>query len=82
MNNKKNDLIALKSGYYFDLFRADEVTMNVEEVGAVQLMGKQYPLYAGKEYVDAQAIDRLFGDSMGNLISEHRVIDEPDICDY
>lgn len=70
MDNK----IAVKSGYYFEIFSKDEMPSTlVKSNKKVKLNDIEYDLYEGASLEDEKRIDAVFGDTMGYYIDNYIV---------
>jgi hypothetical protein len=66
------DRVAVKSGYYFEIFSRDEIPATLEKYNKkVELNNVIYDLYHGTSLEDEKLIDNMFGDRMGYSIDEH-----------
>lgn len=66
--------VAVKSGYYFEIFNKDEIPSTLEKYNKkVKLNDIEYDLYCGTSLEDERKIDKMFGDRMGYSIDEHIV---------
>lgn len=66
--------VAVKSGYYFEIFNKDEIPSTLEKYNKkVKLNDIEYDLYYGTSLEDERKIDKMFGDRMGYSIDEHIV---------
>lgn len=69
--------VAVKSGYYFEIFAKSEIPSTLSNYGKkVELRGVIYDLYQGTSIEDEKLIDSMFGDRMGYSIDEH-IIKKP-----
>lgn len=74
MSSKKNEKVAVKSGYYFEIFLKSEIPNTLEKSNKiVSLNSKMYDLYRGTSLEDERKIDEMFGDRMGYDIDEHLI---------
>ena len=66
--------VAVKSGYYFEIFSKSEIPTTLEKSDKkVSLNNRVYDLYRGTSLEDERKIDEMFGDRMGYDIDEHIV---------
>lgn len=66
--------VAVKSGYYFEIFNRDEIPSTLEKHNKkVKLNDIEYDLYCGTSLEDERKIDKMFGDRMGYFIDEYIV---------
>lgn len=66
--------VAVKSGYYFEIFNKDEIPSTLEKNNKkVKLNDIEYDLYCGTSLEDERKIDKMFGDRMGYSINKHIV---------
>ena len=66
--------VAIKSGYYFEIFDKSEMPSTVIKSGKkVELDNKRYDLYKANTLEDERVIDKMFGDRMGYDIDDHTV---------
>lgn len=73
MNNK----VAVKSGYYFEIFNKEEIpTTLVKSKQKVKINNIQYDLYQGMSLDDERKIDDMFGDRMGYSIDDY-IVEKP-----
>lgn len=76
-NQYENKKIALRSGYYFQIFDYSDVekdNIHLREPSIiVRLNEDTFPLYEGETWEDVKKIDNLFGDQMGYEIDAHWV---------
>lgn len=71
------DRVAVKSGYYFEIFDKSKIPSTLSKFGKkVELRGAIYDLYQGTSIEDEKLIDSMFGDRMGYSIDEH-IIEKP-----
>lgn len=71
----QNEKIAIKSGYYFDIFNKNDLPSELSMADyKVELDGVIYDLYKGNTLEQERLIDSMFNDEMGYSISEHKVI--------
>lgn len=64
--------VAIKSGYYFEIFSKDEIPKTLVNTGIkVTLKDNVYDLYKATNLEDERKIDDMFGDQMGYDIDEH-----------
>ena len=74
MSLNENEKVAVKSGYYFEIFLKSEIPNTLEKSNKiVSLNSKMYDLYRGKSLEDERKIDEMFGDRMGYDIDEHLI---------
>lgn len=67
--------IAIKSGYYFEIFEDKVLTNDIIDTDKkVVLNGKAYRLYSGTSLESEKYIDDLFGNRMGYYIDDHIII--------
>ena len=67
--------VAIKSGYYFDIFNKQNVPNNLRMVSyKVKLDGIIYDLYEGTTLEQERMIDSMFGDNMGYAIDDYKII--------
>ena len=72
-----SEKVALKSGYYFNIFDKDIVNADLEITDTrIKLNNQIYRIYRGKTFEDSQRIDDLFGNDMGYPISEYKYEEE------
>ena len=70
----QNEKVAIKSGYYFEIFDKSEMPNSLIKSGTkVQLDNKRYDLYKANTLEDERVIDKMFGDRMGYDIDDHTV---------
>lgn len=78
---KKEEKIAVKSGYYFMIFDISDIPhydrLELKDY-KVKLDDKVYDLYDARTWSDAEIINNMFGNRMGYSIDEHR-IDKEDL---
>lgn len=68
------DIVAVKSGYYFELFSKNEIPITLEKYNKkVKLNDIIYDLYHATNLEDEKTIDNMFGNRMGHSIDEHIV---------
>ena len=68
------DRVAVKSGYYFEIFDKSEIPDTLEKHHKkVELDNVIYDLYHGTSLEDEKTIDNMFGDRMGYAIDEHTI---------
>lgn len=68
------DRVAVKSGYYFEIFDKSEISDTLEKYDKkVELDNVIYDLYHGTSLEDEKTIDNMFGDRMGYAIDEHTI---------
>ena len=73
MNNK----VAVKSGYYFEIFNKEEIPTTLAKTKQkVKINNIQYDLYQGMSLDDERKIDDLFGDRMGYSIDDY-IVEKP-----
>ncbi len=73
MNNK----VAVKSGYYFEIFNKEEIpTTLAKTTQKVKINNIQYDLYQGMSLDDERKIDDMFGDRMGYSIDDY-IVEKP-----
>ena len=66
--------VAVKSGYYFEIFDKNEIPNTLEKYNKrVELNNIIYDLYQGTSLEDEKVIDNMFGDKMGYSINEHTI---------
>lgn len=66
--------VAIKSGYYFEIFDKSEMPSSLIKSGKkVELDNKKYDLYKANTLEDERIIDKMFGDRMGYDIDDHTV---------
>lgn len=66
--------VAIKSGYYFEIFDKSEMPSSLIKSGTkVELDNRRYDLYKANTLEDERAIDKMFGDRMGYDIDDHTV---------
>lgn len=71
------DRVAVKSGYYFEIFDKSKIPSTLSKYGKkVELRGAIYDLYQGTSIEDEKLIDSMFGDRMGYSIDEY-IIEKP-----
>lgn len=71
---EKNEKVAVKSGYYFEVFKKDEIPNTLKKSNKkVKINNKIFDLYEGTSLDDERAIDEMFGEKIGYSISEHQV---------
>lgn len=70
------DRVAVKSGYYFEIFNKNEIPDTLAKYfnKKVELDNVVYDLYHGTSLEDEKIIDNMFGDRMGYSINEHEII--------
>ena len=74
MSLNGNEKVAVKSGYYFEIFLKSEIPNTLEKSNKrVSLNSKMYDLYRGTSLEDERKIDEMFGDRMGYDIDEHLI---------
>lgn len=72
-----NNRVAVKSGYYFELFDKDEIPSTLEKMKQkVKVNNIKYDLYQGTSLEDERKIDTMFGDKMGYLIDDY-IVEKP-----
>ena len=75
-----NEKVAVKSGYYFEIFSKSEIPNTLIESNIqVSLNNKVYKLYKASSIEDERKIDKMFGDRMGYDIDEHTVNNEEEM---
>lgn len=68
------DRVAVKSGYYFEIFNKSEIPDTLAKYHKkVELNNVVYDLYHGTSLEDEKVIDKMFGDRMGYSIDEHEI---------
>ncbi|CCY71102.1 MAG: hypothetical protein ACLTME_07465 [Clostridia bacterium] len=73
MNNK----VAVKSGYYFEIFNKEEIPTTLAKTKQkVKINNIQYDLYQGMSLDDERKIDDMFGDRMGYSIDDY-IVEKP-----
>lgn len=71
------DRVAVKSGYYFEIFDKDEIPDTLAKYHKkVELNNVVYDLYHGTSLEDEKVIDNMFGDRMGYFIDDY-VVEKP-----
>ena len=72
------DRVAVKSGYYFEIFNRSEIPDTLEKYNnkKVELNNVVYDLYHGTSLEDERVIDNMFGNRMGYFIDDY-VIEKP-----
>ena len=66
--------VAVKSGYYFEIFDKSEIPSTLEKYHKrVELDNIVYDLYQGTSLEDEKVIDNMFGDRMGYSIDEYEI---------
>ena len=66
-----NNRVAVKSGYYFELFDKDEIPSTLEKMKQkVKVNNIKYDLYQGT------SLDTMFGDKMGYSIDDY-IVEKP-----
>lgn len=66
--------VAIKSGYYFEIFDKSDMPNTLIKSGTkVELDNKKYDLYKANTLEDERVIDKMFGDRMGYDIDDHTV---------
>lgn len=66
------DIVAVKSGYYFELFSKDEIPITLEKYNKkVKLNNIIYDLYHATNLEDEKTIDDMFENRIGISIDEH-----------
>lgn len=77
MQQKANEKVAVKSGYYFEIFSKNDIPNTLKKSDQkVSLNNRIYDLYKGTSLEDEKKIDEMFGDRMGYDIDEHIVNEE------
>ncbi len=77
---EQNEKVAVKSGYYFEIFSKNEIPNTLIESNIqVSLNNKIYKLYKASSIEDERKIDKMFGDRMGYDIDEHTVNNEEEM---
>lgn len=72
-----NNKVAVKSGYYFELFDKDEIPSTLEKMKQkVKIDNIKYDLYQGTNLEDERKIDTMFGDKMGYSIGDY-IVEKP-----
>lgn len=72
-----NNRVAVKSGYYFELFDKDEIPSTLEKMKQkVKINNIKYDLYQGTSLEDEKKIDTMFGEKMGYLIDDY-IVEKP-----
>lgn len=72
-----NEKVAVKSGYYFEIFSKKEIPKTLKETNIrVSLNNKTYKLYRGSSLEDERKIDEMFGERMGHHIDRHIIKEE------
>lgn len=72
--DKENEKVAVKSGYYFEIFNKNEVPDELKKADyQVQLDGEKFDLYQGNTLEQERMIDNMFKDKMGFSIKDHIV---------
>ena len=72
-----NNRVAVKSGYYFELFDKDEIPSTLEKMKQkVKVNNIKYDLYQGTSLEDERKIDTMFGDKMGYSIYDY-IVEKP-----
>lgn len=86
-DRENSEKVAVKSGYYFEIFNRNEVPDELEKADyQVQLDGERFDLYQGNTLNQERIIDNMFKDKMGFTINNHIVerqeeeedLDEPE----
>ena len=73
MNNK----VAVKSGYYFEIFNKEEIPTTLAKTKQkVKINNIQYDLYQGMSLDDERKIDDMFGDRLGYSIDDY-IVEKP-----
>lgn len=73
MNNK----VAVKSGYYFEIFNKEEIPTTLAKTKQkVKINNIQYDLYQGMSLDAERKIDDMFGDRMGYSIDDY-IVEKP-----
>ena len=73
MNNK----VAVKSGYYFEIFNKEEIPTTLAKTKQkVKINNIQYDLYQGMSLDDERKIDDMFGDRMGYSMDDY-IVEKP-----
>ena len=68
------DRVAVKSGYYFEIFDKSEIPRTLEKYHKkVELDNVVYDLYQGTSLEDERVIDNMFGNRIGYSIDEHEI---------
>lgn len=68
------DRVAVKSGYYFEIFNKSEIPDTLAKYHKkVELNNVVYDLYHGTSLEDEKVIDNMFGDRMGYSIDEYEI---------
>lgn len=71
---EKSEKVAVKSGYYFEVFKKDEIPNTLKKSDIkVKINNKILDLYEGTNLEDERAIDEMFGHKMGYSINEYQV---------
>ena len=71
------DKVAVKSGYYFEIFDKDKIPNTLAKYDyRVELDNVIYDLYHGTSLEDEKVIDNMFGERMGHFIDKH-IIKKP-----
>lgn len=72
-----NNRVAVKSGYYFELFDKDEIPSTLEKMKQkVKVNNTKYDLYQGTNLEDERKIDTMFGDKMEYSIDDY-IVEKP-----
>lgn len=72
-----NNKVAVKSGYYFELFDKDEIPSTLEKMKQkVKIDNIKYDLYQGTNLEDERKIDTMFGDKMEYSIDDY-IVEKP-----
>lgn len=70
----KNNKVAVKSGYYFEIFDKNEIPLNLKLSDyKVKLDGIIYDLYKATTLEQEREIDNMYGDRMGYYIDDYIV---------
>lgn len=73
----KNKKIALRSGYYFQIFDYSDVDDNNiylrDSSIIIKYNEEKFPLYEGDTWDDVKKIDNLFGNQLGHDIDKYKV---------
>ena len=68
----ENEIVAVKSGYYWELFSKSEIPETLRKTDKkIMFENKVYDLYEGTSLEDERKIDKMFGDRLGYSINEH-----------
>ena len=72
-----NNKVAVKSGYYFEIFNKEEIPTTLAKTKQkVKINNIQYDLYQGMRLDDERKIDDMFGDRMGYSIDDY-IVEKP-----